>query len=203
MRSGKLLKRPFLDLRDLVRYGDEQGLLSIAFDPKYAKNRRFYLYYVDNGGNISVDGLRRERGSKTRAAAGSRRNVISIAHPQFDNHNGGQLQFGPDGHLYLGIGDGGGAGDPDGNAQNTHQLLGKLLRIDPTRKGGHSSPPINPYASGGGATRSTRSACATRSGSHSTARPATCGSATSARTISRRSTTRPSAARATPTSGGI
>ncbi len=77
--------------------------------------------------------------------------MISIAHPQFENHNGGQLQFGPDGHLYLGIGDGGSGGDPDGNAQNTQQLLGKLLRIDPRSKGGHSSPSDNPYASGGGA----------------------------------------------------
>ena len=116
--------------------------------------------------------------------------MIGIPHPVNANHNGGQLQFGPDGFLYLGTGDGGGAGDQPGNAQNTNVLLGKLLRIDPRRKGGYSMPerttrsPARPEP-----TRSSRSASATRTGSRSTPRPTTCGSATSARTSSRRSTT--------------
>jgi glucose/arabinose dehydrogenase len=150
LRSGDKLKRPFLNLRDKVRYGGEQGLLSVAFDPHYGRNRRFFVYYVDNHGDIRVDSLRAKRGDPTRADPSSRRKVIGIAHPVNSNHNGGQLQFGPDGLLYVGTGDGGGAGDTRGNAQNRDVLLGKLLRIKPGRKGGHSSPQSNPFAAGPG-----------------------------------------------------
>jgi len=145
LRKGKRLARPFVDIRDQVRYGGEQGLLSIAFDRGYARNRRFYLYYVTKGGDIRVDMMRRKRGSTTRAEPKSRRKVIEIPHPRFDNHNGGQLQIGPDGSLFLGTGDGGAAGDPQGNAQNPNSLLGKLLRIKPRKKGGYSVPKSNPY----------------------------------------------------------
>ena len=146
VRGGKTLKRPFLNLDDRVLYEGERGLLSIAFDPGYARNRRFYVYYVNRDGNVEVDGFRRKRKSSTRADAGSRRKVIEIPHPNFANHNGGQLQFGPDGFLYLATGDGGSAGDPDGNAQNPEILLGKLLRIDPRKRGGYSTPNSNPFA---------------------------------------------------------
>ncbi len=145
MRNGKTLNRDFLDLRDRVMYGGEQGLLSVAFDPGYAHNRRFYVYYVNRGGNIEIDGFRRTRKSATRADAGSRRRVIVIDHPVNENHNGGQLQFGPDGMLYLATGDGGSGGDPHGNAQNPGILLGKLLRIEPRKKGGYSVPNSNPF----------------------------------------------------------
>ena len=145
LRDGQLLDQPFLDLRDRVRYGGEQGLLSVAFDPKYERNRRFYVYYTNGAGNIEVDGFRRKRSSATRAAAGSRSRVITVKHPAYSNHNGGQLQFGPDGMLYLGTGDGGSAGDPDGNAQNRNSLLGKLLRIDPKRAEGYLTPKSNPF----------------------------------------------------------
>jgi glucose/arabinose dehydrogenase len=150
LRSGDKLKRPFLNLRKQVRYGGEQGLLSMAFDPHYGRNRRFFVYYVGNGGDIRVDSLRAKRGDPTRAAASSRRKLIGIPHPVNENHNGGQLQFGPDGLLYLATGDGGGAGDTAGNAQNRNVLLGKLLRIRPNRKHGYSSPRSNPFASGPG-----------------------------------------------------
>jgi glucose/arabinose dehydrogenase len=150
MRDGKTLDRPFLDISDIVKYGGEQGLLSMAFDPGYAKNRRFYVYYVNNAGNVEVDGLRTKRKDSARADSGSRHKVIAIPHPTFENHNGGQLQFGPDGYLYLGTGDGGSGGDPDGNAQNKSILLGKLLRIDPRRNGGYSIPKSNPFAHGKG-----------------------------------------------------
>jgi glucose/arabinose dehydrogenase len=150
LRDGTTLDRPFLDIRDRVKYGGEQGLLSIAFDPGYAHNRRFYVYYVNNDGNIEVDGFHTKRKTATRAEARSREKVIVIPHPTFDNHNGGQLQFGPDGHLYLGTGDGGSGGDPDGNAQNKSILLGKLLRIDPRRNGGYSVPKSNPFRKGKG-----------------------------------------------------
>jgi glucose/arabinose dehydrogenase len=148
MRDGKTLDRPFLDIHDRVKYGGEQGLLSIAFDPGYAHNKRFYVYFTNEGGNVEVDGFKAK--SSTRADAGSRRKVIEVPHPTFENHNGGQLQFGPDGYLYMGTGDGGSGGDPDGNAQNKSILLGKLLRIDPRKKGGYSVPRSNPFAHGKG-----------------------------------------------------
>ena len=150
VRNGKTLRRPFLNIRDLVSYGGEEGLLSVAFDPGYRSNRRFYVYYVTNGGDIRVDSLQRKKNSATRADRRSRRKLIEIPHPVNSNHNGGQLQFGPDGLLYLGTGDGGSAGDPNGNAQNRESLLGKLLRLDPRRNGGYSIPGTNPFAGGPG-----------------------------------------------------
>jgi glucose/arabinose dehydrogenase len=150
LRSGKAVKGPFLNIRNRVRPDGEQGLLSIAFDPGYARNRRFYVYYVNNGGDIEVDSLRTKRGDPTRADSKSRRELIGIAHPVNTNHNGGQLQFGPDGLLYIGTGDGGAGGDPNQNAQNPDELLGKLLRIEPNAKGGYSSPQSNPFSSGPG-----------------------------------------------------
>ncbi len=150
LRNGKTVKGNFLDIRNRVLYGGEQGLLSIAFDPGYARNRRFYVYYVNRAGNIEVDGFRRSGGNPTKAKERSREKVIVISHPINTNHNGGQLQFGPGGHLYLGTGDGGSGGDPEGNAQNRNSLLGKLLRIDPRKNGGYSTPKSNPFRSGGG-----------------------------------------------------
>jgi glucose/arabinose dehydrogenase len=134
----------FLDIRDLVDYGGERGLLSVAFPPDYAHSKRFYVYYTDAGGSIQVDEFQRR--SATRAAAGSRRSVITIPHPVNANHNGGQLQF-LGNLLYFGTGDGGSAGDPPNNAQNKDVLLGKLLRIDPRASGGkpYSVPASNPF----------------------------------------------------------
>lgn len=144
MRGGRRQARPFLDIRGLVSYGGERGLLSIAFPPDYRQSRLFYVYYTDNDGNIRVDEFRR-RGA-TRAARGSRRTVIVVPHPVNANHNGGQLQFLGQ-LLYLGTGDGGSGGDPPNNAQSIDSLLGKLLRIDPRRSGGrpYSVPPSNPF----------------------------------------------------------
>ncbi len=150
LRSGKELERPFLDLRSRVRYGGEQGLLSVAFDPSYERNRRFFVYYVNKDGNVEVDGLRHKRRDPTRADAGSRRKLIEVPHPRFANHNGGQLQFGPDRLLYIGTGDGGGSGDPGENAQDAGSLLGKLLRVDPRPGGGYSTPRSNPFAGADG-----------------------------------------------------
>jgi glucose/arabinose dehydrogenase len=150
MRAGRILPHPFLDIRDLVGYdGGERGLLSIAFPPDYRDSGRLYVYYTDNDGNIRVDEFRR-RGA-TRAARDSRRTVIEIPHPVNANHNGGQLQF-LGSLLYLGTGDGGSAGDPPNNAQNTDSLLGKLLRIDPRPSGGrpYSVPADNPFVGGPG-----------------------------------------------------
>jgi glucose/arabinose dehydrogenase len=144
LRGGRRLRRPFLDIRGLVGYGGERGLLSVAFPPDYRRSRRFYVYYTDSRGDIRVDELRRR--GPTRAARGSRRPVISIRHRANDNHNGGQLQF-LGRLLYLGTGDGGSGGDPPNNAQNRGSLLGKLLRIDPRPRGGrpYTVPAGNPF----------------------------------------------------------
>jgi glucose/arabinose dehydrogenase len=134
----------FLDIRNLVDYGGERGLLSVAFPPDYSRSKRLYVYYTDHKGSIQIDEFRRR--SATRAAAGSRRPVITIPHPVNSNHNGGQLQF-LGKLLYFGTGDGGSGGDPPNNAQNKDVLLGKLLRIDPRASGGrpYSAPASNPF----------------------------------------------------------
>jgi glucose/arabinose dehydrogenase len=116
----------FLDIRSRVESGyDEQGLLSVAFSPRYATNHRFYVYYTNRQGDVEVDTLVSRRG---RAVASSRRRILLVPHRANDNHDGGQLQFGPDGALYAGTGDGGAGGDPPNNSQNLSRRLGKLLR---------------------------------------------------------------------------
>ncbi len=148
MRDGRRAGA-FLDIRGLVGFGGERGLLSIAFPPDYPRSRRFYVYYTDAEGDIRVDEFRRR--SPTRAARGSRRAVIQIPHRANSNHNGGQLQFLGD-LLYLATGDGGSGGDPPNNAQDRTSLLGKLLRIDPRPSGGrsYSIPASNPFAGSAG-----------------------------------------------------
>src|SRR5690349_8679899 len=144
LRGGQLLPHPFLDIRDLVGYGGERGLLSIAFPPDYPRSHRFYVYYTDTDGNIRIDEFHRT--SATRAARGSRRTVIQVPHPVNTNHNGGQMQFLGQ-LLYFGTGDGGSGGDPPNNAQNKNSLLGKLLRIDPSPSGArpYTVPTDNPF----------------------------------------------------------
>ena len=145
-RHGKT--STFLNIEGRVAGNTEQGLLSVAFAPKYRKNRRFYVYYTEKQhGDIVVAEFRRSRKHAGKAVAKSRRTVIRIQHRMAPNHNGGQLQFGPDGYLYLGTGDGGGGGDPKENAQNKDSLLGKLLRIDPRRRHGkpYTVPSSNPF----------------------------------------------------------
>lgn len=116
----------FLDIRSRVESGyDEQGLLSMAFHPGYAKNHRFYVYYTNRQGDIEVDTYLSRR---AKAVPSSRRRILLVPHRENDNHDGGQLQFGPDGLLYAGTGDGGSGGDPPDNAQNLSRRLGKLLR---------------------------------------------------------------------------
>jgi hypothetical protein len=119
-----------LDIRGLVMDGGEQGLLSVAVAPDYATTGRIFIFYVDNGGDLQVEEVRGE----------TRTPVLTIQHDQADNHNGGQLLFGPDGALYLSTGDGGTQGDPEGDAQNPNSLLGKILRLDV----GAPPPPVVP-----------------------------------------------------------
>ena len=145
LHDGNVVGQPFLDIHTRVSTGGERGLLSIAFDPHYRRNHLFYAYYTNSAGNVEIDEFRAR--SNRNARERSRRRVIVIPHPNFGNHNGGQLQFGPDGKLYAGTGDGGDAGDPRENAQNKATLLGKLLRINPHKHGSrpYKSPRSNPY----------------------------------------------------------
>jgi glucose/arabinose dehydrogenase len=147
VRDGRELTRPFLDIRSLVSCCGERGLLSMAFAPDYDRSRRFYVYLTGGGGDIVVREYRASRGNPDVAARGSGRTVLRQRHRRFANHNGGQLQFGPDGLLYIGTGDGGGGGDTLRNAQDRRSLLGKLLRIDPRRRGRrpYRIPSGNPF----------------------------------------------------------
>jgi len=150
VRGGRVLRRPFLDIRALVSTGGESGLLSMAFAPDYGRSRRFFVYYTDNEGFITIAQFRRARGSPDRALPSSRRTIIRVPHQRF-NHKGGQIQFGPDGKLYAGFGDGGGGGDPDRNAQNLSRILGKMIRIEPRPGGGYAIPADNPFRGRAGA----------------------------------------------------
>ncbi len=126
--QGKM-RRTFLNVAGLVRSGGEQGLLSIAFPPDYASSRLLYVYFTNNAGDIEIAELRANPDG-LHAPASTLRRILVVSHPRHSNHNGGQLQFGPDGLLYAGTGDGGGSGDAPDNAQNPDSMLGKLLRID-------------------------------------------------------------------------
>ena len=146
MRNDTLLAGSFLNLTGKVASSGERGLLSLAFHPLYATNGRFYVYFTNPNGDIRVVryNVSTNPDSADEATADT---VLKIAHPLFSNHNGGQLQFSPDGKLFVGTGDGGGTGDTAGNAQNTHKLLGKLLRLDVDGASGYTIPTDNPFAS--------------------------------------------------------
>ena len=128
VENGKLLPAPFLDITDRVGYGGERGLLSVAFHPRYAENGWFFVNYTDRKGDTRVERYRVSR-DRDHAERDSARLVLHIEQP-YANHNGGHILFGPDGMLYIGMGDGGSGGDPHRNGQNRGTLLGKLLRID-------------------------------------------------------------------------
>lgn len=143
-RHDTTLARPFFDVRGQINAGGEEGLLSVAFDPAYATNRRFFVYFTGKSGDIRV--VRYTVSNNPDSADESTADtVLKVAHPVQSNHNGGQLQFGPDGMLWIGTGDGGGGGDPDGNGQNKHALLGKLLRVDVSGASGYTVPANNPF----------------------------------------------------------
>ena len=128
--DGKL-SGTFLDIRDRVASGGERGLLSVAFPPAYGRTHRFYVDYTDTNGDTRVVEFRSRNG---RAVKSSARLLLFLRQP-YPNHNGGELQFDSNGLLYVGMGDGGSEGDPGNRAQNLHVRLGKLLRIDPSRRG--------------------------------------------------------------------
>ena len=149
--TNSLLEPPFLDISGLVSAGGEEGLLGMAFDPQYNANHQFYVYYTNTTGNIVIARYLSNAMNPNLAESSSAAPLLTVAHPNFANHNGGMLAFGPDGCLYAGIGDGGSGGDPNNNGQNPFSLLGKLLRLDPNTGRACSNVIINPFLLGGGA----------------------------------------------------
>ena len=156
--AGAIAATPFLDVRTTISTDSERGLLGLALAPDYITSGTAYAYVTNLSGTIEVRKFQAAAGTRDRLDPATSDVIISIPHPNFSNHNGGWLEFGPDNNLYLGVGDGGGAGDPGNNAQNTNALLGKILRIDPSRDSflndpqrDYAIPASNPYATTGGA----------------------------------------------------
>jgi glucose/arabinose dehydrogenase len=156
--GGVVLPTPFLDVSSIIAFGGERGLLSVAFHPNYAANGFFFVYYTDVSGDITIARYKRSTGDPNVADPSSGVVLLTIDHhtPPNDNtnHNGGQLQFGPDGYLYFGTGDGGGGNDQPCNSQNANSALGKLLRIDVNvgTPPFYAIPTTNPHYSDGNLT---------------------------------------------------
>jgi glucose/arabinose dehydrogenase len=141
VRNGAVLSTPFLTT-DVLASDTEQGLLGLAFAPDYATTGRFYVDYTDAGGTTRI--VRYQVSPDSNVADPTGTVILSVAQP-YTNHNGGWIGFGPDGFLYIAMGDGGSGGDPEDRAQNLNMLLGKILRIDVSGSG-YTIPPGNPYA---------------------------------------------------------
>jgi glucose/arabinose dehydrogenase len=148
LENGALRARPFLDLRDKVVAGGERGLLGLAFHPGFAANGRFFVHYTRQKDGASVV-AEFEVSSHPDRSRRRGRTLLTVAQP-FANHNGGMIAFGPDGFLYVGLGDGGSAGDPGNRAQDPDELLGKILRLDVDGRRPYAIPNGNPFADGGG-----------------------------------------------------
>jgi len=148
VENGTLLGAPFLDIASKVRSGGEQGFLSVAFHPQYRSNGFLFVNYTNRNGDTQIE---RYTVSADRNVADPRSAKLILSIDQrYSNHQGGLNLFGPDGMLYIGMGDGGSQGDPHGNGQNRNALLGKLLRINVDRGDPYIIPSANPYANGGG-----------------------------------------------------
>ncbi len=148
-KGGKIIsinngtKTTFLDISDMVRDREsERGLLSVAFHPDFKTNGRYFVYYTDAKGAVIVSEYNSSTGNEEKV-------LLKISQP-YSNHNGGQLDFGPDGYLYIGTGDGGAGGDPLDNGQNKLSLLGKILRIDVNKGIPYGIPPDNPFVNKSG-----------------------------------------------------
>jgi glucose/arabinose dehydrogenase len=144
LTTSSLLGTPFLDIRNLTSAVGERGLLGMAFDPQYSTNRRFYVYYTNNDGDIVIAQYLRNAGD-VNTADPIATTLLTVEHSAFSNHNGGMLAFGPDGCLYAGVGDGGSGGDPNNNGQNLNTRLGKLLRLNPDTGRPCGDVIINPF----------------------------------------------------------
>jgi glucose/arabinose dehydrogenase len=128
-KSGKVLSTPFLNISGSVSKGSEQGLLGLAFHPSFKTNRKLYVNFTRNDGDTVIREYRVSASNPNVVDTSTKRRILIVAQP-YSNHNGGGIAFGPDGYLYIGMGDGGGAGDPQNRARNLGTLLGKMLRID-------------------------------------------------------------------------
>lgn len=148
VEDGLVAPVAFLDIADRVRFGGERGLLGLAFHPDYGRNGRFFVNYTrrDDGATVLSEF---RRSSVSGVALRDERILMVVAQP-YANHNGGMVTFGPDGYLYIGRGDGGSVGDPDNRAQNSNDLLGKILRIDVNAGVPYAIPRDNPFVNGGG-----------------------------------------------------
>ena len=142
-KDGRLLAKPFLDLMSRVGSGGERGLLSIAFHPRYRDNGFFIVNFTDKNGDTHIERLRVSADPDVADAASAK--LLLLIEQPYANHNGGHILFGPDGMLYVGMGDGGAGGDPHGNGQKLGTLLGKLLRIDVDHGDPYTVPPDNPF----------------------------------------------------------
>ena len=156
VQGGVVLATPFLDIRTRVNFSGEMGLLGVAFHPGFAQNQRFYVNYVRLLGASQIQSVIAEyqvsATDTNRADPATERILLTVNQP-FTNHKGGQVAFGPDKFLYIGLGDGGSGGDPLGNGQNLQTLLGKMLRIDVDHTTGalpYAIPADNPFVAGGG-----------------------------------------------------
>jgi glucose/arabinose dehydrogenase len=148
VENGKLLDMPFLDIVSKVGSGGERGLLSVAFHPQYRLNGFLFVNYTNEKGDTQIERYT-VSADKNAADPRSAKPILLIDQP-YSNHNGGLNLFGPDGMLYIGMGDGGSQGDPHGNGQNRNALLGKLLRLNVDRGDPYIIPSANPYVKGGG-----------------------------------------------------
>jgi len=149
VQSGVLRQRAFLDISSRVSGASEEGLLGIVFHPQFQTNHRFYADYTDHAGDIHV--VEFLASADFDSATSAEREILFISHSQATNHNGGQLAFGPDGYLYVGVGDGGGGGDEFHNGQNLGSLLAKILRVNVDAGSPYSIPPDNPFVNRPGA----------------------------------------------------
>jgi len=137
----RVLPQPFLDVSPLISTnGEERGLLGLAFSPHYRDDGTFYIDYTNTAGDTVVARYHVSGGDPNRADAATAQVILTVAQ-QYPNHNGGELQFGPDGYLYIGMGDGGSGGDPQNRAQSFSTLLGKILRIDVENATTYRIPP--------------------------------------------------------------
>ncbi|MEK0083921.1 PQQ-dependent sugar dehydrogenase [Benzoatithermus flavus] len=148
VKNGALQPRPFLDLSGRVLSGGERGLLGLAFHPRFRDNGRFFVNYTRRPDGATVLAEHRVSADPDRALPTGR--ALLVVPQPFPDHNGGMLAFGPDGRLYVGLGDGGDHGDPGDRAQDRSSLLGKILRLDVDRGSPYAIPPDNPFAAGGG-----------------------------------------------------
>ena len=147
VEHGTLLRQPFLNIADRVLSGGERGLLGLAFHPDYRRNGRFFVNYTRKPDGATVVAEYRRAETSTHSLPEER--ILMLVGQPYRNHNGGMIAFGPDGYLFIGLGDGGSGGDPQNRAQNQAELLGKILRIDVNQSDSYGIPSDNPFVTGG------------------------------------------------------